>query len=556
MSEDASQRLDELKLLWESDPSSKVYLQLASVYRQKGQLDKAVEVLETSLQHRPRDPRGRVALARCKMELKDHGAAADLLEGVIRQDAAHMEANKQLLECYLQIGDAEKAEERLNIYRLINDRDPELDHLEYRLTSLLDGEDDGSSAAVEGTAAEVKVPDVPETTAPEPAAAAEPAEPTAPPAEPEPEPEPVSEAAKPQAEPATPVISTTMAKDEESVGAPHPAEPAVPEVAAPEPSEPEFAAPEPAAPEVAAPEPDPVEAAESAADPPAEPTDDLFELAPAPAADDDPWSGDLFDLAAPSSPAPTAEPDLGGLWEQTEIVDLDDDADHETDAAAAGVAEPEDDSPEVDAGDVEVDEDGEADDDSEAASATLGLMYLKQGHLDEAEGILKKVLARDANNEAALAGLAQLETLRHAASPDATDIEESVEEPAEDGDETEAPAAQKAEFQAEEAQAEPPPAEARPEEATPAAVAEEPQVEAAEPAPEPDEEASIEEAPVEEAPVEEEPPVEPAPALTAQALLGRVASEGTLPADATGRKIVVLRQYIQQIRTASGDHVH
>ncbi|MEO1088976.1 MAG: tetratricopeptide repeat protein [Acidobacteriota bacterium] len=109
---------------------------MAEAYRESGKLGDAVRVLETSLNHRPRDPRGRVALARCRFDLQEPQAAADLLEAVIRQDPAHVEANKMLLEAYLRTGEPAKAEERLNIYRLLNDRDPELAHLEYRLEGL------------------------------------------------------------------------------------------------------------------------------------------------------------------------------------------------------------------------------------------------------------------------------------------------------------------------------------------------------------------------------------------------------------------------------------
>ena len=42
---------------------------------------------------------------------------------------------------------------------------------------------------------------------------------------------------------------------------------------------------------------------------------------------------------------------------------------------------------------------------SDPGTATLGELYLRQGYVREAEEIFKQVLARDAENEAALAGL-------------------------------------------------------------------------------------------------------------------------------------------------------
>ncbi|MCG8459058.1 MAG: tetratricopeptide repeat protein [Holophagales bacterium] len=136
---DSQSRIQELRLRWDSDPSAKIYLQLAEEYRKAGRLEDAIQVLRTSLEHRPRDPRGRVALARCHIEEGQAVEAAEQLEKVTRQDPAHVVANKLLVEAYLSLGDAEKGADRLNIYRLLNDRDPELDHLEYRLSQVKAG---------------------------------------------------------------------------------------------------------------------------------------------------------------------------------------------------------------------------------------------------------------------------------------------------------------------------------------------------------------------------------------------------------------------------------
>lgn len=711
MSDDASQRLDELKLLWESDPSSKVYLQLASAYRQKGQLDKAVEVLETSLQHRPRDPRGRVALARCRIEMNDHAAAAELLEEVIRQDAAHVEANKQLLECYLRIGDVEKAEERLGIYKLLNDRDPELDHLEYRLTSLRDGDGEAEPVAAAISAPvpveTVPIPPIQSTAEPPPArpstapertiepgvgVAAEPdlqvsrqatafeqipdTTPTVPAVQAEPEPPapaPESESAEDQV-PATtepPAFSEETSEEasavDSSAPAPDPelasAEPASVEPASAETlsAEPEAAPEEPeleAEPESEALSPDDAEPEAPALAVENHSSDaDLFDLAPVEEPEnDDPWGGDLFELAAPASESDAAESDLDGLWEQTEIVALDDEDDDEgereaeepeiaattsEDAASASLASEEAGPAGTAFGDSDTEDSGaaEAEPETPAATATLGLLYLKQGHLDEAESIFRRVLSKDSENEAALAGLQQLDTQRLAMQADddpAEEVDAGLEPDLESGLEIEFES--EPELRAEpEIESEP---ELEPEavEETEAAVAPtepdvaaaadpdpDPQLEAEAPSTDPEPlsgaQASVaaeiefgEPEPVSEtelaeptepelvddeveepepvaadsdstadstpelvseprsepaATVEDSPAAEPAlvaepelaedeapPALTGQALLARAALEGGLPGDEAGRKIAVLKQYIQQIRTASADHVH
>ena len=47
-----------------------------------------------------------------------------------------------------------------------------------------------------------------------------------------------------------------------------------------------------------------------------------------------------------------------------------------------------------------------------AATATLGEIYLRQGHADEAERIFREVLEREPDSGAALAGLERVEEVR------------------------------------------------------------------------------------------------------------------------------------------------
>lgn len=129
-------RLQELQMRWEQDPSSRIYLQLAEEYRRLGRGSEAVSVLEEGLGHRPRDLSGLVALGRCQLELEMLDEATERLQSVLARDPAHIVANKLLIEAYLQQGLADQASARLEVYRLLNDRDPELDHLEYRLHQL------------------------------------------------------------------------------------------------------------------------------------------------------------------------------------------------------------------------------------------------------------------------------------------------------------------------------------------------------------------------------------------------------------------------------------
>ena len=142
-------RLNDLKLRWQQDPSSRLFLQLADEHRKLGQLEEAVTVLEQGLEHRPNDLSALVALGRCRLELERLEEAVQPLETVVSRDPTHIVASKLLIETHLQRGDAAKASERLETYRLLNDRDPELNHLEYRLGNL-SPKDDQEAVTVVG----------------------------------------------------------------------------------------------------------------------------------------------------------------------------------------------------------------------------------------------------------------------------------------------------------------------------------------------------------------------------------------------------------------------
>ena len=59
-----------------------------------------------------------------------------MLERVVKQDATQMVANKLLVRAYLDTGEADKARERLDLYSLLNDSDPEIEELRRRLRAM------------------------------------------------------------------------------------------------------------------------------------------------------------------------------------------------------------------------------------------------------------------------------------------------------------------------------------------------------------------------------------------------------------------------------------
>ena len=129
-------RLLQLRTRWEADPASRIFLQLAEEYRHLGRLSEALAVLESGLKEHPGYLSALVAKGRCLLELGQPEAAREVLERVVRQDATQAVANKLLVRAYLETGQADRARERLDLYSLLHDGDPEIEELRGRIRRL------------------------------------------------------------------------------------------------------------------------------------------------------------------------------------------------------------------------------------------------------------------------------------------------------------------------------------------------------------------------------------------------------------------------------------
>ncbi|HSL82841.1 MAG TPA: tetratricopeptide repeat protein, partial [Thermoanaerobaculia bacterium] len=128
-----SERLEALRARWEAEPDSRVFLQLADEYRRLGRTEEAARVLEEGLAANPHHLAAQVALGRCRLDLGAPDEAAGLLERVVESDPTQMVAYRLLVEAYLRQGRAEEARQRLRIYSLLNDADPEIAELRRRI---------------------------------------------------------------------------------------------------------------------------------------------------------------------------------------------------------------------------------------------------------------------------------------------------------------------------------------------------------------------------------------------------------------------------------------
>ncbi len=129
-------RVTLLRNRWEADPSSRIFLQLAEEYRHQGRVKEALDVLDRGLKEHPGYLSALVAKGRCHLELAEPEPARAVLERVVKQDATQMVANKLLVRAYLDTGEPDRARERLDIYTLLNDSDPEIEELRRRLRAM------------------------------------------------------------------------------------------------------------------------------------------------------------------------------------------------------------------------------------------------------------------------------------------------------------------------------------------------------------------------------------------------------------------------------------
>lgn len=367
-------RLTQLRGRWEADPASRIFLQLAEEYRHQGRLHEALGVLDEGLKEHPGYLSALVAKGRCLLELGQPEPAREVLERVVRQDATQMVANKLLVRTYLETGQAVRARERLDLYSLLHDGDPEVEDLRARIQRL-----DGASAAASHAAA------APERADPDPSpqtmANMAPTPPQddvfdlgAPPAAPSPKAEDVFDLPHPAAgsAPAPAAASSAPAAPPPDESEPEPVAPGEPFAGLVSPAvrrrylealaaEGIFAFELPAswAPAASAVAPVSPPATLPTAPPIAAPAAPEPAVEPPPAASSEPPAAP--EPAEPAAAATTATAD----W-----------------AAGAGVA-----------------------------TVTLGELYLRQGHAGEAERIFGEVLGREPDNAAAHEGLERARTL-------------------------------------------------------------------------------------------------------------------------------------------------
>ena len=127
--------IEEMLQRWEEEPTPQLSLQLAEEYRRHGQLEEGTTILEQALRLHPNHVAARVAYGRFLLESSRMEDAAGVLEAVVEEDPTHLVANKLLIGIYLAGDRLKDARDRLDLYKLLNESDPEIEILEAQLPS-------------------------------------------------------------------------------------------------------------------------------------------------------------------------------------------------------------------------------------------------------------------------------------------------------------------------------------------------------------------------------------------------------------------------------------
>ncbi len=352
----SEQEIDTLRERWEADRSRLLTLELAGEYRRRGQLELAVEVLAAGLERHPEHAAARVAKGRCHLDLEQVDDAARELQQVAIEDPAHLEANRLLSEAHARRGDLSRARDRLGLFELLGGERAEIEALEEQIERA-------------ATPSEVAA-----TPAPEPAPAGKPEPPVT--AEPEPAQAGMSEAAAPPAPEPAPAVGSEASTPPPGVLATPPLEDFAPPAPEPElPAAGPFELASSASPGTRLDGVDSPGAAGRAPVAPRAADPDPFVLLDWIEFDEAGYAAALFAEGVFSPPTGSGE----RVGRSSETV-----AAAATAAAATASGEP-------------------------APTLTLAELYRKQGHREEAAGILRQILRRQPGNREAARALGELE---------------------------------------------------------------------------------------------------------------------------------------------------
>jgi tetratricopeptide (TPR) repeat protein len=128
--------LSVLEERWRSDRSPRVFLQLADELRRAGRAGRALEVLRDGLKWHPESVSGWVALGRLLLDEGESAAAIEAFDRALERDPGQVVAAKLSTESWIRVGDVERATASLERARLLSLPDADLEQLAAGIVAL------------------------------------------------------------------------------------------------------------------------------------------------------------------------------------------------------------------------------------------------------------------------------------------------------------------------------------------------------------------------------------------------------------------------------------
>jgi len=115
--------IERYQLIYQQDPTSKVFAPLAEAYRKMGLLDEAKRICEAGVAKHPNFPSGRVALAKILIETKNFDEAIDQLRVAAELSPENILAHSLLAESHLKKRQMKEALKAFKMVLFLNPRD-------------------------------------------------------------------------------------------------------------------------------------------------------------------------------------------------------------------------------------------------------------------------------------------------------------------------------------------------------------------------------------------------------------------------------------------------
>jgi tetratricopeptide (TPR) repeat protein len=116
MNEEMLSFVERYQLLYEKDPSSKVFAPLAEAYRRMGLVEEAIDLASRGVEQHPHFASGRVALGKCYVQTGKYSEAAEQLKAATELSPENLLAHQLLAECFSKLGQSANA---LNAYKIV-----------------------------------------------------------------------------------------------------------------------------------------------------------------------------------------------------------------------------------------------------------------------------------------------------------------------------------------------------------------------------------------------------------------------------------------------------